>query len=92
MTSPQAQEIPALSLQESAIGVADWRDWVGAMSGFQRIPVAAVDAMVSSMAEGELLWNDNGRRRAMNRPNQISAPHSPKELKESVPRYELHAT
>lgn len=55
-----AQQILALSLQESGIGVADWAGWVGAMPGFERIPQAYVDAMLSHMFERELLWNDHG--------------------------------
>ena len=55
-----AQQILALSLQESGIGVADWNGWVGGMPGFRRIPPADVDAMLSYMAERELLWNDHG--------------------------------
>jgi ATP-dependent helicase Lhr and Lhr-like helicase len=55
-----AQQILALSLQESGIGVADWSGWVGAMPGFRRIPPADVDAMLSYMGERELLWNDHG--------------------------------
>src|SRR5688572_56769 len=55
-----AQQILALSLQESGIGVADWSGWVGAMPGFRRIPPADVDAMLSYMSERELLWNDHG--------------------------------
>ena len=55
-----AQQILALSLQESGIGVADWQRWVGAMPGFGRIPPEDVDAMLSFMAESELLWNDHG--------------------------------
>ena len=55
-----AQQILALSLQESGIGVADWNGWVGGMPGFRRIPPADIDAMLSYMAERELLWNDHG--------------------------------
>ena len=55
-----AQQILALSLQESGIGVADWAGWVGSMQGFERIPPADVDAMLSHMFERELLWNDHG--------------------------------
>jgi ATP-dependent Lhr-like helicase len=55
-----AQQVLALSLQESGIGVTDWPGWVGAMPGFRRIPPADVEAMLSFMAERQLLWNDNG--------------------------------
>ena len=55
-----AQQILGLSLQESGIGVADWNGWVGGMPGFRRIPPADIDAMLSYMAERELLWNDHG--------------------------------
>ena len=55
-----AQQLMALVLQESGIGMSEWFDWVRGVPGFSAIGKDSVDHLVSSMLDRELLWEDSG--------------------------------
>lgn len=55
-----AQQLMALTLQESGIGRSEWFNWVGAVPGFAEIPSEKIERLVESMLEREILWEDAG--------------------------------
>ena len=55
-----AQQLMALTLQESGIGRSEWFKWVQAVPGFAAIPPEKIERLVASMLEREILWEDAG--------------------------------
>ena len=55
-----AQQLMALTLQESGIGRFDWFEWVRGVPGFAAISLDQVDQLVTSMLQREILWEDAG--------------------------------
>ncbi len=55
-----AQQLMALTLQESGIGRADWLEWVEGVPGFAAIPPEQIEQLVASMLEREILWEEAG--------------------------------
>ncbi len=55
-----AQQLMALTLQESGVGRVDWWNWVRGVPGFAAIPPELVERLVESMLEREILWEDAG--------------------------------
>jgi len=55
-----AQQIIALILQERGIGRTAWRDWIGRMPGFANLPAEDVEAVIATMLERTMLWEDAG--------------------------------
>lgn len=55
-----AQQLMALTLQESGIGRIDWFQWIAGVPGFAAIPPENVDRLVNSMLQREILWEDAG--------------------------------
>ncbi len=55
-----AQQILALSLQESGIGAADWRGWIGGMPGFATLAPEDVAATIRHMLTAGILFDDGG--------------------------------
>jgi len=55
-----AQQIIALILQERGIGRTAWRDWIGRMPGFANLPAEDVEAVIATMLERTVLWEDAG--------------------------------
>ena len=55
-----AQQLITLILQEQGIGRTAWRDWIGRMPGFAALAREDVEAVISSMVEKDILWDDSG--------------------------------
>ena len=55
-----AQQLMALILQEHGIGRSQWFSWVENVAGFSCMPAEQVAALVDSMVEQGILWNDEG--------------------------------
>jgi ATP-dependent Lhr-like helicase len=55
-----AQQLMALTLQESGIGRGEWFGWVQGVPGFATIPSENIEYLVASMLEREILWDDAG--------------------------------
>ena len=55
-----AQQLMALILQESAVGVSQWFEWVASVPAFAEIPRERVEALVQFMVGQGILWNDEG--------------------------------
>ena len=55
-----AQQLMALTLQESGIGRGEWLKWVEGVSGFAAIPPEQVEQLVSSMLQRDILWEEAG--------------------------------
>lgn len=55
-----AQQLMALTLQESGIGRSDWFKWVKGVQGFAAIPPEQIYELVASMLEREILWEEAG--------------------------------
>lgn len=55
-----AQQLMALTLQESGIGRIDWFKWIAGVPGFAAIPPDQIDQLVNSMLQREILWEDSG--------------------------------
>ena len=55
-----AQQLMALTLQESGIGRAEWFKWVQGVPGFAAIPPEQIEQLVASMLEREILWDEAG--------------------------------
>ncbi len=55
-----AQQLMALTLQESGIGRSEWFKWLRAVPGFAAIPPEYIERLVDSMLEREILWEDAG--------------------------------
>jgi len=55
-----AQQLMALTLQESGVGRAEWLRWVQAVPGFAAIPPEQIELLVTSMLEREILWEEAG--------------------------------
>ncbi|MEZ6051286.1 MAG: DEAD/DEAH box helicase [Planctomycetaceae bacterium] len=55
-----AQQLMALTLQESGIGRSEWFMWLRAVPGFAAIPPEYIERLVDSMLEREILWEDAG--------------------------------
>ncbi len=55
-----AQQILALSLQESGIGAADWRRWIGGMPGFAALDPENVATTIRHMLTVGMLFDDQG--------------------------------
>lgn len=55
-----AQQVLALSLQESGIAPHDWRRWVGDVPGFRALAPADIDATFEFMLRQGILFDDQG--------------------------------
>nr|MDT0250550.1 DEAD/DEAH box helicase [Endozoicomonas sp.] len=55
-----AQQVMALSLQESGIIAADWKDWIGKMPGFSALQEKQLDEAVTYMINNGTLHSDSG--------------------------------
>ncbi|MBF0127169.1 MAG: DEAD/DEAH box helicase [Magnetococcales bacterium] len=55
-----AQQIMALTLQESGIGIQAWREHIGGMPGFSQMDPEDQDAIVRHMLSEGILFEDNG--------------------------------
>lgn len=55
-----AQQLMALTLQESGIGRAEWFKWLQGVPGFAAIQPEKIERLVDSMLEREILWEDAG--------------------------------
>ncbi len=55
-----AQQLIALILQERGIGRTAWRDWIGRMPGFANLPPEDIEAVIATMLEQTILWEDAG--------------------------------
>lgn len=55
-----AQQLMALTLQESGIGRGEWLKWVEGVPGFAAIPPEQIEQLVSSMLQRDILWEEAG--------------------------------
>ena len=55
-----AQQLIALILQERGIGKTAWRGWLGRMPGFAAFPAGTADAIIATMLDRGILWEDSG--------------------------------
>lgn len=55
-----AQQLMALSLQESGIGRHTWLEWVSGVSGFKLMSPAQIELVVTAMLDKHILWDDQG--------------------------------
>ncbi|MCE9553886.1 MAG: DEAD/DEAH box helicase [Planctomycetes bacterium] len=55
-----AQQLMALSLQESGIGRHTWLEWIRAVPAFGQMPADQIEKVVQWMLERGLLWEDQG--------------------------------
>jgi ATP-dependent helicase Lhr and Lhr-like helicase len=55
-----AQQLMALSLQESGVGRRDWFSWVQGVQGFAQITNVNREQLITWMLEREVLWEDEG--------------------------------
>jgi ATP-dependent helicase Lhr and Lhr-like helicase len=55
-----AQQVMALALQESGIGVNTWRDWIGRMPSFAGFSAQQIENILRYMVETEILSEDQG--------------------------------
>lgn len=55
-----AQQLIALTLQESGIGRTDWLEWICGVPGFASIPSDQVQRLVAWMLQREILWDEAG--------------------------------
>jgi ATP-dependent helicase Lhr and Lhr-like helicase len=55
-----AQQLMALSLQESGIGANAWKEWIGGFCQAAGLRSESLTEIVDFMVEEDLLWNDEG--------------------------------
>lgn len=55
-----AQQLMALTLQESGIGRATWLEWIRGVPGFRSMSAGQIEQVVVSMLDKEILWEDQG--------------------------------
>ncbi|HEY0983493.1 DEAD/DEAH box helicase [Schlesneria sp.] len=55
-----AQQLMALTLQESGIGRANWLEWVRGVPGFRSMTPQQIDQVVAAMLDKDILWDDQG--------------------------------
>ncbi|MFN9769499.1 MAG: DEAD/DEAH box helicase, partial [Planctomycetota bacterium] len=55
-----AQQLMALTLQESGIGRQTWLEWVRKVPAFSKMPRETVESVVTWMLEREILFEDQG--------------------------------
>ena len=54
------QQLMALALQESGIGINDWQKWIGAFCEIAGCEKVYIDELINHMLAEDLFWNDNG--------------------------------
>jgi ATP-dependent Lhr-like helicase len=55
------QQLMALALQESGIGIRDWRRWIARLPPFSDIPDSDVDILIHHLLEENILFFDGAR-------------------------------
>lgn len=55
-----AQQLMALTLQETGIGQDLWKSWISGISAFARMPDEEVRQIVEWMLQHEILWSEEG--------------------------------
>lgn len=55
-----AQQLMALTLQESGIGRATWLEWIRGVPGFNSMSPGQIEQVIISMLEKDILWEDQG--------------------------------
>ena len=66
VTPPQplhifSQQLMALTLQLSGLGVADWQGWIGRLPPFAALDAAQVHAVIQFLQEKGILFEDSGK-------------------------------
>ena len=55
-----SQQLMALILQESSVGVSQWFEWVQSVPAFAEMPRESIESLVQFMVDKGILWNDEG--------------------------------